>query len=168
MRDYTVEHPASCESCGHKSDCGLHNWPAAADFPELLPTVCTCKPNSIIAIRGRFPEGPLSIIAGAPYTDVGPDTYYPMTLEQINASEPCAACGTCRAEHADQPEQSGFPELDIKDHAFVEPAERSEESATGWVMARAAESVARQPLGPGEEVILVAQFAVLAVGPTED
>jgi len=45
---------------------------------------------------------------------------YDMTPEQAHVAWPCLVCQTRRDEHADQPEQSSFPELDITDHLFVE------------------------------------------------
>lgn len=42
--------------------------------------------------------------------------------EETPADEACARpdCGIRRDEHADQPQQSGYPALDITDHEFKE------------------------------------------------
>lgn len=56
-----------------------------------------------------------------------PRWVYDLTEEQAHHAWPCAnhfddgtLCGTRRDEHADQPEQSALPQLDITDHAYIE------------------------------------------------
>lgn len=73
-------------------------------------------------------------LADEPTDSHDPRWAYGLTPEQAHRAWPCAAtvdgddvCRTRRDEHADQPEQSGFPELDITDHTFIEA--RDEESA---------------------------------------
>lgn len=46
---------------------------------------------------------------------------YNLTPEGCYRATACVECGTRRDEHADQPEQSSFPNLDITDHTFEEP-----------------------------------------------
>jgi hypothetical protein len=45
---------------------------------------------------------------------------YDLNPEQCYRATACGECGVRRDEHADQPEQSPFPGLDITDHIFVE------------------------------------------------
>lgn len=47
----------------------------------------------------------------------------PPACSHCRQHDSCGECGTRRDEHADQPQQSGFPTLDITDHAFVERPE---------------------------------------------
>lgn len=47
---------------------------------------------------------------------------YHLTPEQCYRAVACAECGVRRDEHASEPEQSTFPNLDITSHAFVAPA----------------------------------------------
>ena len=46
--------------------------------------------------------------------------YAELTEHQARAAWPCGDCRVRRDEHADQPEQSWMPHLDITDHSFVE------------------------------------------------
>ncbi len=54
-----------------------------------------------------------------------PRWVYNLTDEQAHRAWPCATCRTRRDEHADQPEQSAFPNLDITDHAYIEARDES-------------------------------------------
>ena len=45
---------------------------------------------------------------------------YNLSPEECYRATACAECGIRRDEHADQPEQSSFPKLDITEHAFIE------------------------------------------------
>lgn len=49
-----------------------------------------------------------------------PRWVYEMTDAQAHRAWPCKICRVRRDEHADQPEKSAFPSLDITDHQFIE------------------------------------------------
>lgn len=58
---------------------------------------------------------------------------YDLTDEQAHRAWPCAGhfedgtpCLTRRDEHADQPEPSAFPGLDITDHLFIAASDEGE------------------------------------------
>lgn len=60
------------------------------------------------------------ILTDEPEHDEDPRWAYDMPKEQAHDAWPCGQCGVRRDEHADQPEQSSMPALDITDHNFVE------------------------------------------------